>query len=143
MKRLLLGLLILGLMVGMSGCGKDKPTEPSREELLIGVWGWEMYNGHYESWTQSTMTLYEDKTYRRILLVLTSGSSFTQTGTWKVKGQLQLVLNELKITFNQNWIDLLGSGWEPEGEIFLDYTLEEDKLTLVNSTGILSNYERK
>ena len=94
MIRLLGILMMMGVLVGMSGCGKDKPTEPSREELLIGVWGWRLWND-VTGWEQSTMTFYEDKTYRRILLIEENGASFTSTGTWKLKGQLQLVLNEL------------------------------------------------
>jgi hypothetical protein len=145
MKRMI-GLLMMVVVVGFGGCGESKPTEPSRNELLVGVWGWRKYDFDFEEYIRSTMTFYEDNTYKRVLLYEGSNFFFTITGTWTFKGQVQLVLNELEVVPSDSWIKFHGLSddfkLKSGGEEVVDYVLDGDKLTIVNTNGELSNYER-
>jgi hypothetical protein len=146
-KRTIGLLMMVGLMVGvvgLGGCGDSKPTEPSREELLVGVWGERKFDDNLGIYVQNTLTFYEDDSYRRVILYEGNLGSWTSTGTWKFKDQLQLILYESILYPSQLWIDLNGNvSVTPRGEMIHDYTLEENRLTLVNDVGYDFYYERK
>ena len=62
MKRMIGLLMVVGIIVGVVGCGDDaNPVKPSNEDLLVGTWIADDPDSHH-SWTyhsDGTMTNYD------------------------------------------------------------------------------------
>ena len=111
------------------------------ENLLIGVWGWKKWDSNVDSYQRSTLTFYENGTYKRILLWERQDASLTARGTWELRDSSQLILRQRSLS-SWNWPAL----WRYDRTQILTktfpYTLDEDNLTLVNPDGSRSYYMR-
>jgi hypothetical protein len=119
----------------------DSGVVLTEENLLIGVWGWVKWDSNVDSNQRSTLTFYEDGTYKRILLWERQDASLTARGRWEFRGSSQLILSQRSLS-SWNWPVL----WRFDRTQILTktfgYTLEGDNLTLVNPDGSRSYYMR-
>ena len=82
MKRLFVLLMMVGLMVGVVGCGDDdNPVKSSHEDLLVGTWEFEDEDG--------SLTFRSDGT------LVNSPEGLELAGTWSLAGdKLTITLSE-------------------------------------------------
>ena len=111
MKRTIGLLMMVGLMVGVVGCGDDdNPVKSSNEDLLVGTWIADDPDSHH-SWTyhsDGTMTNYD-----------------TELGENVVDGPV--------VTWSINGDNLIWSGRRGDGVIFT-FSVTDESLTISTTT---------
>jgi len=128
-----------------SGCGGDSPTQSSSKNLLVGVWSTE------EEGVTITFTFYQDSTYRHVFFYSENDDiSFTRSGTWSLKNDFQLEIDEVNITFNERWLTLVGvppydwtDEYVPIGKYVYDISVSTTQLITINADGFRREYIRQ
>ena len=91
---IVIGIVVLLLVVGFSGCNENNNTLPSDEEKIVGTW--KKSNVEYE-W-EVTMTMLPNGT------IITGGYEVTGSGKWELKdGKFILTWMEEGETKTDSW----------------------------------------
>ena len=114
-QLLIIGIIVILLTVGLSGCNEDNNTVQSDEDKIIGTWN---FSGKYNNNTLNASYIFSSN---KSFEVITSyiDKIYTSNGTWSITdNKLYIILEGLNKLTN-----------------YYAFSNDNTKLTLTNSSG--------